>query len=911
MTEISNNIIAGLLLIFIILNMIQTSIQITGVDNERVLGKVTVGFAGLCIIENATINDISNQTVLTQIPFYLDANTTPADANVFFYDTFPFFNITADGIINFTANESDIGVHDQYLRINDSCGNFIHERFVRFTISTSNLAPILDFIPDQNLTQNEFFTYDVNATDPNLDPLIFGDNSTFFNIDPYTGIIQINPQQEDVGNNSVLIYVYDDKYAIDQQIVNFEVVDVNDAPVLNPIGAQTAIINYTYYYDVNATDVDTTFPNTLTFGDNSTLFNINSTTGIIDFMAADGQNGTYSVNITVTDGLLWDWEVISFAVVYENHPPNITWWDPEEYELEMYEGDSLLLSIVAEDPDGTIPTAQWYLDGGVLTNAINYNYTYYSPVGSRGYHNLTVVVSDGELTDYHEWEILVIRREVETGGATGSTSTTPSPTTFPCAENWRCQDWEPCRVDGYQLRSCRDLNKCGTVIFKPETARNCTYYPQPSCEDGIQNCHHGGCEILADCGGPCPPCPTCNDGIRNQGEEGIDCGGPCPACIDVQKPVKGEERPTSYCGDNICGNNELFTCFADCSGTLAEYAIVVIIIFILIVLSYWYNEAALVALMKFKRIFLMAVGKKTAPVMSAKERVGTYTLIDLNRMKGELNQGNAQKIMDELSDVMRKFFSAAVHIGGEFTYIDLNEKAGELKIDDKTKKRISNFAMGMTKMEYSDEKASSSDVANLLHLAISIVESMTRTKTEKAVRVGKDIEIYNKNGTEEVHLEKKKEKTESPKTEKKKESRFSSFFKKQPEVTEVVKKETPPAEKKPDEKRSPLFVLNKPKKKSETAEKPAEAERKEIAQPEKLVAPQPEVEMSFEGIRKKINELIEESERLCRMEDYKKAKEFYHEARDLYDRIPKERRKDLTEETIKFIRLYNQIVSNL
>jgi len=33
-----------------------------------------------------------------------------------------------------------------------------------------------------------------------------------------------------------------------------------------------------------------------------------------------------------------------------------------------------------------------------------------------------------------------------------------------------------------------------------------------------------------DCGGPCKPCPSCTDGIQNQGEEGIDCGGPCKPC---------------------------------------------------------------------------------------------------------------------------------------------------------------------------------------------------------------------------------------------------------------------------------------------------------------------------------------------------------------------------------------------
>jgi len=54
--------------------------------------------------------------------------------------------------------------------------------------------------------------------------------------------------------------------------------------------------------------------------------------------------------------------------------------------------------------------------------------------------------------------------------------------------------------------------------------------PKVSCFDGIQNCHDGACEEGVDCGGPCKPCPSCSDGIQNQGEEGIDCGGPCLPC---------------------------------------------------------------------------------------------------------------------------------------------------------------------------------------------------------------------------------------------------------------------------------------------------------------------------------------------------------------------------------------------
>jgi len=50
----------------------------------------------------------------------------------------------------------------------------------------------------------------------------------------------------------------------------------------------------------------------------------------------------------------------------------------------------------------------------------------------------------------------------------------------------------------------------------------------PSCSDGVSNCHDGFCEILVDCGGGCEACASCSDGIKNQGESKVDCEGPCP-----------------------------------------------------------------------------------------------------------------------------------------------------------------------------------------------------------------------------------------------------------------------------------------------------------------------------------------------------------------------------------------------
>jgi len=97
---------------------------------------------------------------------------------------------------------------------------------------------------------------------------------------------------------------------------------------------------------------------------------------------------------------------------------------------------------------------------------------------------------------------------------------------------------------GMQTRECVDVNECGTIISKPNEIQACYYTENPTCDDGIKNCHDGGCEFLVDCGGPCGPCPTCSDGKQNQGEEGIDCGGPCPRECVLDRLLPPQQRET-------------------------------------------------------------------------------------------------------------------------------------------------------------------------------------------------------------------------------------------------------------------------------------------------------------------------------------------------------------------------------
>jgi hypothetical protein len=92
--------------------------------------------------------------------------------------------------------------------------------------------------------------------------------------------------------------------------------------------------------------------------------------------------------------------------------------------------------------------------------------------------------------------------------------------------------------------------------------------PCTSCFDCVKN----GSETGVDCGGghaysgeTCPACgappshcpASCNDGVKNGEEQGVDCGGPCPSCVPTGAELfankcSGCHRNTG-CGSLVLG----------------------------------------------------------------------------------------------------------------------------------------------------------------------------------------------------------------------------------------------------------------------------------------------------------------------------------------------------------------------
>jgi hypothetical protein len=646
--HISNNSLAALALLLIFIS-ISNYFVVSNFAKERGLTAADVYGAGdvrLCSSFMPQLTAQKYHHVNEHDYFYYDVNSTgEIDNRIIYQDNTSMFAIDPSrGTISFTPEDKDVGIRNVRISAREIvCNSLTNYTDMTFNITNVNDPPELVSLVLVNdskgnvtyyfpisgkveLWEDTLYNVSVIAYDPDV---AFGDIiypyvvmwfdavtdqqiADVFTLNDSTGKVRFMPLQQDVNNYTARFYVLDKAYEQDMQKVDIVIYNVNDPPVLlnkTQLRARTALSGEPFYFDVNATDEDM---EPLTYAisaincskanlsdTNCSIFPIDPVTGTIDFTPKVADIGNYSLNYTVFDGELYDWVAGNFTIVATiNHPPNITDWYPDDYNVTMLEGDSQDFNITVYDPDSGWNTAsvRWFIDGNEIIGENGYVYPF-APNGS-GIYNLTAEASDGEYADYHQWNVIVLIRPPQPPGG-GGRGTTPS--FGGCVENWRCTIFSECSRAGLEIRICRDISRCGTNFTKPEEVRSCTYTPNPSCFDNIINCHDGSCEILTDCGGPCAPCPTCSDGIRNchangECEEEVDCGGPCKPC-----PIE-PKRPK--CGNGICEAGELYECFNDCFEFWLDTAIFVLILILLIALSillYAYKRET-VLLFMYKRL---------------------------------------------------------------------------------------------------------------------------------------------------------------------------------------------------------------------------------------------------------------------------------------------------------------------
>ncbi|MCD6496546.1 MAG: hypothetical protein J7K54_04715 [Candidatus Aenigmarchaeota archaeon] len=615
------------------------------------------GIIQLCTATSPVISGASYHEVQQDFNYVYDFNATgEGTGSVTFGDNTTLFDITTDtGIVDFTPTNDNVGVHSVLISATESiCGlskgnatifnitnrndepnitaiwiyNQTSGSVDKYTLQTQPNPPHLKYLNGQiDIWEDYPYILSVIADDPDMHlPPPYTESLTYFDIPPElfqmndtTGNATFMPVQSEVGTHNFKFYADDGDITVQTDWISIVVHNRNDPPVLENKTNLTVVTLQTgmwFDFDMNATDED---GDTLTYGadfvdceqpnrepaeKNCTIFYPDASTGIIHYRGLLPDVGNYTVNYTVYDGNGGlDYQLGNFTVILGvNQPPNITEWNPYEENVTMYEGFVQPFNITVIDPEtgtNTVST-KWYANGNLVATDV-YAYNFSASYESSGVYNITVIADDGyvgnPLTDSHNWTLIVLERKPPSppGGHGGGWSIPV------CIENWRCTAWSDCSSEGIQLRTCIDLAECPKPLHEPIQKRNCTYTPNPTCYDGMLNCHDGNCEIMTDCGGPCQPCPTCSDGIQNchvngDCEEGIDCGGPCRPCLTLPEvPV---------CGNQKCEAGELFGCAEDCTDfwlNIMVFSLVIILLIVASILLYIYRKET-VLLYVYRRV---------------------------------------------------------------------------------------------------------------------------------------------------------------------------------------------------------------------------------------------------------------------------------------------------------------------
>ncbi len=304
--------------------------------------------------------------------------------------------IDADtGVISWTPTNAQVGANPVTVVVSDGNGGTDTQSFT-ITVTNSNNPPNIFSTPETGATEEVQYTYDADATDLDGDTLTYS-LSTYpigMTIDNASGLIIWTPTNDQVGDNNVVVLVFDGNGGTDTQSFTITVANANDAPTIISTPITTATEDELYVYDVDATDVDEGDILTYSLTAHPTGMMIHATTGVISWTPANAQVGTNSVTVVVSDeNGSTATQPFTITVSNANDLPTFTstpvttatedaqyTYDVEATDVDV--GDTLSYSLTTSPNGMTIDGAT----GLILWTPTN------DQVGSK---NVVVLVSDG------------------------------------------------------------------------------------------------------------------------------------------------------------------------------------------------------------------------------------------------------------------------------------------------------------------------------------------------------------------------------------------------------------------------------------------------------------------------------------------------------------------------------------
>jgi hypothetical protein len=228
------------------------------------------------------------------------------------------------GAITIAPGFNDAGAYSG-ITITASDGVLTDTETFDLTVTNTNRAPVLSAISNVTIAEGATpVVVGVSATDPDGQPLTLSiaNQPSFVSFEDNgdgTGEITIAPGYEDVGVYSGIAVTATDGSLTDTETFTITVTNTNRAPVLSSIGAKIVTAGSVLTPSVNASDPDAGATLTLSLqGTVPTWVSLTSNTGssatLLIAPAANVTPGDYTVTVRVSDGTLFDEEVVTITV---------------------------------------------------------------------------------------------------------------------------------------------------------------------------------------------------------------------------------------------------------------------------------------------------------------------------------------------------------------------------------------------------------------------------------------------------------------------------------------------------------------------------------------------------------------------------------------------------------------------
>ncbi|MCB2229095.1 right-handed parallel beta-helix repeat-containing protein [bacterium] len=251
------------------------------------------------------------------------------------------------------------GQYEVYFRATDD-SSAVDTMIVAITVINRNAAPEVATISDTAILEGDSLFFVVTAADPDSTaPVLSVDSlpdSATFEIDSSgIGHFSWSPGYDSQGEYNVFFIAVDDSLTADTQMVSIFVLNVNRAPVLFPLDSLAVFEGDTISLAVLAADPDSSSVSISADGlpTGATFVDSGNGAASLDWIPGYSQHGSYELLFFVTDdSLAADTQSLFVSVADIEVPPLIDSLEP----VLAFEGDTLALRIIADDPDGPFPS---------------------------------------------------------------------------------------------------------------------------------------------------------------------------------------------------------------------------------------------------------------------------------------------------------------------------------------------------------------------------------------------------------------------------------------------------------------------------------------------------------------------------------------------------------------------------